>query len=94
MTQVTYMHDVMNSNNILSLSGVLLLGIIFVVTLGIGEQMAKAGLVNDNSITGFAGQSKIIQRTVIAVVGVNTRKALFKFLSYCNVILLVLCFGS
>jgi hypothetical protein len=48
MIQVTYMHDVMNSNNILSLSSVLLLGMIFVVTLGIGEQMAKAGLANDN----------------------------------------------
>jgi hypothetical protein len=61
------MHDVMNSNNILSLSSVLLLGMIFVVTLGIGEQMAKAGLTNDNSITGFAGKSKNIQRTAVVV---------------------------
>ena len=63
----------MNSNNVLSISGVLLLGIIVVVTtLGIGGQIAKAGLVNDNnSVAGFAGQSKNIQRTVIAVV-VNT----------------------
>ena len=67
MTQVTYMHNVMNSNNILSLSSVLFLGIIFVVTLGIEEQMAKAGLVNDNSITGFAGQSKNIQRTALVI---------------------------
>ena len=67
MTQVIYMHDLMNSNNILSLSSVLLLGIIVVVTLGIGGQMAKAGLVNDNSITGFAGQSKNIQRTAVVV---------------------------
>jgi len=53
----------MNSNNVLSISGVLLLGIIVVVTtLGIGGQMAKAGLVNDNnSVAGFAGQSKNIQ---------------------------------
>ena len=56
----------MNSNNVLSISGVLLLGIIVVVTtLGIGGQMAKAGLVIDNSVAGFAGQSKNIQRTVI-----------------------------
>lgn len=43
------MYDVMNSNNILSLTGVLLLGIIVVVTLGIGVETAKVGLVNDNS---------------------------------------------
>src|SRR5437764_2195536 len=63
------MHAVMNSNNVLSLSGILLLGIIVVVvtTLGIGGQMAKAELVNDRSVTGFAGQSKNIQRTVIVV---------------------------
>jgi hypothetical protein len=41
-----------------------LLGIVVVVTtLGIGGQMAKAGLVNNNSLTGFAGQSKNIQKT-------------------------------
>jgi hypothetical protein len=43
------MNAVNNSNNILSLS-ILLLGIIVVViTLGIGGKMAKAELVNDNS---------------------------------------------
>jgi hypothetical protein len=45
----------MNSNSILSL-GILLLGIVVVMTLGIVGEMAKAGLVNDNSV-GFAGQS-------------------------------------
>jgi hypothetical protein len=71
MARITYMHAVMNSNNILSL-GILLLGLIVVViTLGI-VQMAKAGLVNDNSVMGFAGQSKNIQRTAIAVEVVNT----------------------
>jgi hypothetical protein len=69
MAQVIYMHGVMNSDNVLSLSSVLLLGIIVVVTtLAIGGQMTKAGLVNDNSITEFAGQSRNIQRTAIAVV--------------------------
>jgi hypothetical protein len=43
----------MNSNNVLSLSGVLLLAIIVVVTtLGIGGQMVKAGLVIDKSVAG------------------------------------------
>ena len=37
------------------------------MTLGIVGEMAKAGLVNDNSV-GFAGRSKNTQRTVIAVV--------------------------
>ena len=68
MAQVIYMHDVMNSNNILSVPSVLLLGTIVVVALGIGGQTAKAGLVNDNSITGFAGQSKNVQRTAVVVI--------------------------
>ncbi|HZC21510.1 MAG TPA: hypothetical protein VE223_07675 [Nitrososphaeraceae archaeon] len=43
MAQVIYMHGVMNSDNVLSLPSVLLLGIIVVVTtLAIGGQMAKS----------------------------------------------------
>jgi hypothetical protein len=42
------MRAVMNSNNILSLACVFLLGIIIITTLGIGQTM-KAGLVNDDS---------------------------------------------
>jgi len=68
MARVTYMHAVMNSNSILSLD-ILLLGImVVVITLGIVGQMAKAGLVNDNSVSGFAGQSKNIQKAVAVVV--------------------------
>jgi hypothetical protein len=65
MAWITYMYAVMNSNNMLFLSSILLLGIIVVViTLAIGGRMAKAGLVvNDNYVIGFAGQSKNIQRT-------------------------------
>jgi hypothetical protein len=45
--------------------------IIIIITAALAVSILVAGLVNDNSVTGFAGQSKNIQGTVIAV-GVNT----------------------